>query len=301
MLHMLRSSRIFRSALSLGRLVGGGSLILLALSCDNASEYWGQRETYSLSYTCISVDDVACEGQSGGSLSTSIPRVMAVGGRFRVSSVGWLPASQLMIERNGDELEFIRPGYGAILGHTNGGPWFVHLKAAHVASLELKSSLDTSGSSQLAVRGRIRLTATPLDEEGDRLAGLVHYRWSVDDETVMRISRAGRTIEAEGLAPGVATVRVEVGTQAFATYTVYVDHAPVEPTWPVVDGGIGDAGNELYPDADVTSDSGASGSSDVNPDGGSTSDAVDAGETSGDTSDAVSSQLTDATLDGGQP
>jgi hypothetical protein len=298
MLHLVRSRRTLRPALSLARLVGGGALALFALSCGDDGEYWGEGGSYSHAYTCISMDDLACE-DAPGSLTTGLPRVVAVGGRFKLSYYSGLPASPLMIERNGDELQFIRPGYGAILGSSGGASGFVHLKAAHVASLELDSSLDISGGSEVAVNGRVRLTATPYDAEGERLAGLVRYRWSVDDESVVHITRAGRTIELTALSPGVATVRVEVGTQAFATYTAQVVQSPFGPT-PIVDSGTGDTDEEQNLDAGLTWDGGAIGSSDVNLDGGTTSEGADSGNTSVDASVEESSSLTDAASDGGQ-
>lgn len=301
MLQLVRSRRTLRSALSLGRLVGGGLLVLFVLSCDNASEFWAnERWDLSISYTCISTDDVACEGYSNGSLTRGTPRVIAVGGRFRASFFEAVPASPQIIERDGNELEFLRPGYGAMLGSFDGAPAFVHLKAAHVASVGLKSNWTVFDNLDLGVGGGTQLTATPYDEDGEPLAGLVNYRWSVDNESVVRISLAGRTVEVQALAPGVAVVRVEVGTRAFGTFTVRVNPSPVDSTSPVVDGGLTDAGTELLPDAGVTSDAGVSGSSDVNLDGGITSDAVDTGETRGDTSSGSSAQLTDAATDGGQ-
>lgn len=229
-------------------------------------------------YDCASLDDLQCRNEL-----TAFPDLIAVGGSFRLvagrtsrSSLFIRPASPQLVSATGNEFEFVRPGISAFLALDDGKIRdFVHLEAVPVDEIQVEGSRGERITAVNIEAGRyVMLTAVPLNDD-DELAGWLPFRWTTDNETIVRVPRRGTEIRLEALQPGAAKVRVSldgVGTTLNVTVTPRV-LAPVEA-------GAGDAGvttdagpiDSLDAAIDDSLPTGDAGRDPAANDGGSTND-----------------------------
>lgn len=290
----MRTKQLQRRRLRFARAPGLAALCVLpaVLGCDDddAGALPGEIGNNHFFYGCSTIDDAHCRDEL-----TSFPDKIAVGGSFDLhakddngSRLSARPASPVIVTSSGEEFRFRRAGFSAFLAFDFGEfVDFAHIEAVDVTDIEV---LDSFGSSQtelvLKSGKRTTVTAVPLDELGDTLAGSLVYRWASEDEEIVAVEAVGTTVQVTALAEGTAQLRVSLGEELSRLITVVVEPGPV---------GGSDAGNDLDAgDADVVAPDAEA------PDAAATaSDAGDAGTSSGATgfdagTDAGASATTDA-------
>lgn len=234
-------------------------------------------------YDCASLDDVQCRNDL-----TSFPDLIAVGGSFSLvagrtsrSSLFIKPASPQLVSATGNEFEFLRPGIAAFLALDDDKIRdFVHLEAVPVDEIQVEGSFGQRVTEVDIEAGRqLVLVAVPLNDE-EELAGTLPFRWTTDEETIVRVPRRGTEIRLEALKPGLAQVRVRLDDVS-TTLNVTVTPRVLEP----VEAGVVDAG--------TTGDAGPIDSLDAATDAGPPSNDAGSDAASGDA--ASSSDTSDPT------
>lgn len=238
-------------------LVLGLGAFLALNGCVNDDDYDDTRARGELGkgtfvYGCTNSTDTACDGGQ-----TSLPRAVAVGGRFdlRFSVNGGKqpvvisPVSD-QVRRIGDAFEVRAPGQFALLA-VNGNREVIdikHMRAAPVDEIRVQRKTELpSANLTLNPNESTQLLALPYDDSGDKLGGALDYSWHSSNDDLVSIdslSDLNRVRVRAGAASGEATLTVEVSGKR---YDVRVQ----------IDDGSGalDAGQRA--DADANADTGA--------------------------------------------
>jgi len=210
-----------------------------------------------------------------------------------------------MVSPDDEGFRFRHPGFNAFLAFDFGEfVDFAHVEAVEVDEILVLDSLGSTENVTMPTNERTTLTAVPLDEEGDMLAGSLVYRWASDNEAVIQIEAVGTSVQLTSVGEGTALVRVSQDEVSRVVRVVVRDGASA-----VTDGGS-DAGpsdaavpDAAAPDAAAVSIDGGT----LNSDAGSTLDSSASLDSGSDVtidaaidSEATNTPGADAALDGGQ-
>lgn len=206
------------------------------VGCDDDSDSTalpGELGSNEFFYDCSTLDDIQCREDL-----TAFPDFIAVGASFELnaspdfgSSLFIKPASPRIVSAAAGEFRFLEPGFSAFLAIDDDDELrdFVHLEAVPVDEIQVEGSFGQRVTEITLAPGRVMtLIAVPFGDDAE-LAGSLSFRWSTDQETVVRVPRRGTEVRLEALEEGTALVRVELD-QVEALIQVTVTEAESEPT-----------------------------------------------------------------------
>lgn len=291
-------------------------LAMPAAGCDSddSGALPGELGDNNFFYQCSTIDDAHCRFDL-----VDFPDKIALSSSFRLEardgnsrSLDLKPVSPVMVTASGGEFRFRNAGFCSFVATDSFGDLidFAHLRAVPVAEIGLDDALDEpiGAQWQLELGESTTITAVPLDEVGDSLAGSLSFRWASDDESVLTVERNGGAVTVSAVGEGSAELQVSLGDDLTRSVRVVVGAAPVGET---------SASQPTDAGVDAAADDGGTTPTDAGPTTQVVDAATDAGETSStvvtDTAvdaatDAVSSasdagpatQVVDAAADGGQ-
>jgi hypothetical protein len=204
-------------------LFGLASFTLVACSAPSYDRFGnGALHDGAFTYLCVSPSDAFCAGTEN---ADALPEAIALGASFRLAfrPAPGEPAAELTVATD-DFLALApdgtittrRAGLASVTARTPGGAIadFVDLHVRHGAALGVRGADDAS---TLHPGDRRVVRVTPLDAEGNALAGSATYDWETSDPHVVAVdvtdedrARGGATLRAVG--PGPARIRVVFGT-----------------------------------------------------------------------------------------
>jgi hypothetical protein len=246
------------------------------ISCESIPEEWnppdndhGQEGDLGKGfffYVCVDEKyDPACLDMEVTDHYPEFPKVIAVQSLFDLEYIkdsgdacaGIAGGSPNHIVDNGVALESLKAGYAVLVAYN----WIdtaydiVHILAEPVSSVCIIDNsigaFEPIETIELEQGGSMELRGIPSDEQSRRLAGLLAYKWIIEDPEVAELKgdETRSVVTVKGMQQGHTTLTVEVGGIA-----LQVD---IE-----VGGEEGDAGVDGGPDLDAGPDAA------VEPDGG---------------------------------
>lgn len=289
-------------------------LVMPVAGCDSddSGALPGELGDNNFFYQCSTIDDAHCRFDL-----VDFPDKIALSASFQVEardensrSLDLKPVSPVMVTASGGEFRFRKAGICSFVATDSFGDLidFAHLRSVPVAEIGLDDALNApiGAEWQLTLGESTTVTAVPLDEEGDTLAGSLNFRWVSDDESVLTVERSGGRITVSAVGEGSATLQVSLGDDLTHSVRVVVGDAPIsetsapEPTDAGVDAAADDGG-------EVPTEAGSPTDVDAATDAGETSSAAVTDTAADAATDAVSSasdagpttQVVDAAADGG--
>lgn len=268
-------------------------LVLPVAGCDSddSGALPGELGDNNFFYGCSTIDDAHCRADSA-----EFPDKIALSASFQLEardgdsrSLDLKPVSPVMVTATSGEFRFRKAGWCSFVATDSFGDLidFAHLRAVPVAEIGLDDALGEPVGEQLHldVGDATVLTAVPLDEIGDTLAGSLTFRWASENESVLMVERSGGAATLTPLSEGTVELRVSLGDDVSRSVQVVVGSAPIgETTAPQpTDAGV-----------DAASDDGGALPSEAGSSVEAGSTTTDAGETSTALVDAASSGATDA-------
>ena len=218
-------------------LLSWAPLVALALvgattsGCHSSTETSGELGDGKFSYECVDTADAAC---ADGDLDPpSFPRVLAVGGRFRLGyrdtaqgDFGGFPEQASASFVSGSlttSFQVLREGQVAFVGHTTIADeqvvsdflYFTLVQPRKLAVTQLVQPGVTAG--QIKVGGNATFRATPTDDTGTTLAGALRYVWAIKtDDTAQVVATTDATTATTTVtasAPGTIHLVVQIENQ----------------------------------------------------------------------------------------
>jgi hypothetical protein len=243
------------------------ALFVVALSASGCGDEgtMGELRNGAFVYSCSTDRDALCslDPGFGDAALKAMPSTVAVGAQFGVvfkaqtsaardGSASVLPVSKdllIVVDSSGPVFVAAKPGYAGLLAQRGSAVVDIfHVRLVEVDHIRITGEPSISGGSgisaiEIQAEGFAMLSAAPVDDKGDILAGSLDYQWTSDDSAVAEITSPPGTdqITLKGGAPGQTKVRV-IGKGMSAEVTVTVTGSAGAGSGGGGGGGAGGAG-----------------------------------------------------------